>query len=66
MALGRKRARQQALWVATEALVRSKGHVFYERVNRMRCRYATANRRHVQYALKLQVCRGKQFTDEFR
>ena len=35
MAMGRKRARQQALWVATETLARTKGHVFYERVNRI-------------------------------
>jgi transposase len=35
MAMGRKRARQQALWVATETIARTKGHVFYERVNRI-------------------------------
>jgi transposase len=35
MAMGRKRARQQALWVATETLARSGGHAFYERVNRI-------------------------------
>ena len=33
MAMGRKRARQQALWVATEELARSGGHAFYEQVN---------------------------------
>jgi transposase len=33
MAMGRKRARQQALWVATEQLVQSGGHAFYEQVN---------------------------------
>jgi len=35
MAMGRKRARQQALWVATEELARSGGHAFYERVNQI-------------------------------
>src|SRR5687768_14510465 len=33
MAMGRKKARQEALWIATAELARSKGHVFYERVN---------------------------------
>jgi transposase len=33
MAMGRKRARQQALWVATEQLAQSGGHAFYEQVN---------------------------------
>jgi transposase len=33
MAMGRKRARQQALWIATEELARSGGHAFYEQVN---------------------------------
>jgi transposase len=33
MAMGRKRARQQALWVATEQLAQSGGHAFYEHVN---------------------------------
>jgi len=33
MAMGRKRARQEALWVATEELARTGGHAFYERVN---------------------------------
>jgi transposase len=33
MAMGRKRARQQALWVATEQLAHSGGHAFYEQVN---------------------------------
>ena len=33
MAMGRKRARQQALWIATEELARTGGHAFYERVN---------------------------------
>jgi restriction system protein len=31
MAMGRKRARQQALWIATEELARTGGHAFYER-----------------------------------
>jgi hypothetical protein len=34
MAMGRKKARQEALWIATEELARTGGHVFYERVNR--------------------------------
>jgi transposase len=33
MAMGRKRARQQALWIATEELAQSGGHAFYEQVN---------------------------------
>jgi len=33
MAMGRRRARQQALWVATEQLAQSGGHAFYEQVN---------------------------------
>jgi transposase len=35
MAMGRKRARQEALWVATEQLAQSGGHAFYEQVNEM-------------------------------
>ena len=35
MAMGRKRARQQALWIATEELARSGGHAFYEQVNQV-------------------------------
>jgi transposase len=35
MAMGRKRARQQALWIATEELARSGGHAYYERVNQI-------------------------------
>jgi transposase len=35
MAMGRKRARQQALWIATEELARTGGHAFYERVNQL-------------------------------
>jgi transposase len=35
MAMGRKKARQQALWVATEELARSGGHAFYEKVNQI-------------------------------
>src|SRR5215475_6919537 len=35
MAMGRKRARQQALWVATEQLGQSGGHAFYEHVNQI-------------------------------
>jgi len=35
MAMGRKRARQQALWVATEELARGGGHAFYERLNQI-------------------------------
>ena len=33
MAMGRRGTRQQALWIATEALPRSKGDPFYERLN---------------------------------
>jgi transposase len=33
MAMGKKRARQQPLWIATEELPRTRGHVFYDRVN---------------------------------
>src|SRR5215475_10674638 len=35
MAMGRKRARQRALWVATEQLGQSGGHAFYEHVNQI-------------------------------
>lgn len=35
MAMGRKRARQQALWIATEELARTGGHAFYERFNQI-------------------------------
>ena len=33
MAMGKRRARQQAFWVAATELPRSRGHVFYDRVN---------------------------------
>jgi len=33
MAMGKKRARQQPLWIATGELPRTRGHVFYDRVN---------------------------------
>jgi hypothetical protein len=33
MAMGKKRARQQDFWIATGALPRSRGHIFYDRVN---------------------------------
>src|SRR2546427_529416 len=33
MAMGKKRARQQRLWIATGELPRAGGHVFYDRVN---------------------------------
>src|SRR2546427_12826356 len=33
MAMGKKRARQQPLWIATGELQRTSGHVFYDRVN---------------------------------
>jgi len=33
MAMGKKRARQQRLWIAAGELPRTKGHVFYDRVN---------------------------------
>ena len=35
MGMGRKRQRQESLWIATQELPRTKGHVFYERVNRI-------------------------------
>ncbi len=35
MGMGRKRRRQESLWIATQELPRTKGHVFYERVNRI-------------------------------
>ena len=35
MGMGRKKQRQESLWIATQELPRTKGHVFYERVNRM-------------------------------
>lgn len=35
MGMGRKGRRQESLWIATEELPRTKGHVFYERVNRI-------------------------------
>jgi hypothetical protein len=33
MVMGKKRARQQDFWIATGALPRSRGHIFYDRVN---------------------------------
>lgn len=33
MAMGRRKARQEQLWVATDALARGGGHTFYEKVN---------------------------------
>src|SRR3989441_8216942 len=33
MAMGKKRGRQQPLWIATGELPRTRGHVFYDRVN---------------------------------
>jgi len=33
MAMGKKRARQQPMWIATEELPRTRGHAFYDRVN---------------------------------
>src|SRR5688572_11427239 len=33
MAMGRKRARQQRLWIASTELPRTQRHVFYDRVN---------------------------------
>jgi hypothetical protein len=33
MAMGRRRARQQRLWIAASELPRTRGHVFYDRVN---------------------------------
>lgn len=35
MALGRKKRRQDSLWIATQELPRTGGHAFYERVNRI-------------------------------
>ena len=35
MGRGRKKRRQESLWVATEELPRTKKHVFYDRVNRI-------------------------------
>jgi transposase len=35
MGMGRKKDRQDTLWVATQELPRTGGHVFYERVNRI-------------------------------
>jgi len=35
MGMGRKKQRQEPLWVATQELPRTKGHVFYDRVNRI-------------------------------
>jgi transposase len=35
MAMGRKRGRQQDLWIATDELPRSRGHIFYEWVNKV-------------------------------
>ena len=35
MAMGKKRARQQDLWIATKELPRSRGHIFYEWVNKI-------------------------------
>ncbi len=35
MGMGRRKDRQEALWVATAELPRTGGHVFYERVNRI-------------------------------
>src|SRR5687767_10423150 len=33
MAMGKKRARQQPMWIAAEELPRTRGHAFYDRVN---------------------------------
>src|SRR5881394_3583669 len=33
MAMGKRRARQQDLWIAATELPKSRGHVFYDRVN---------------------------------
>jgi len=33
MAMGKRRARQQELWIAAKELPRTRGHVFYDRVN---------------------------------
>src|SRR6516165_6713376 len=35
MAMGKKRARQQDLWIATDELPRSRGHIFYDWVNQI-------------------------------
>lgn len=35
MAMGRKRERQQPMWIATEQLPRMRGHVFYDAVNKI-------------------------------
>lgn len=35
MALGRRKRRQDSLWIPTQELPRTGGHVFYERVNRV-------------------------------
>ena len=35
MGLGRRKHRQDSLWVATRKLLRTGGHMFYERVNRV-------------------------------
>ena len=33
MAMGRRRERQRPMWVATQQLPRTRGHVFYDAVN---------------------------------
>jgi hypothetical protein len=33
MAMGKKRWRQQAMWIASQELPRTRGHIFYDRVN---------------------------------
>src|SRR5215831_4962901 len=33
MAMGKRRARQQELWIAAKEMPRTRGHVFYDRVN---------------------------------
>ena len=33
MAMGKRRARQQELWIAAKELPRTRGHVFYDRAN---------------------------------
>ncbi len=33
MAMGKRRSRQQRLWIATAELPRTRGHIFYDRVN---------------------------------
>jgi transposase len=35
MGMGRKRQHQESLWVASQELPRTKGHIFYDRVNRI-------------------------------